>query len=414
MSEPAIFGLIRDGQTRYYADRWAVVFLHREIMYGPDDFEAWVTQLDELDYWEEECCGGAVVDFDRKKLLWCGGGQSLQVPRVNNVYNRLLQAAWPSFEVGYAHQGMKDLAEAVGVEDGGEWYGEERPEDVREAARMYEDEDEDEDDEEEHERFDEDDIRAWVTIVEADGAIRHRHLDQLSEDLLKASNGPLLALMELPPDEVPPEEVVAEGMWLDQANQAIGLWGGHSLKLRLPEIESAWQDWSVQWADHGYEQQCEVAGPSGIPMKDEEALARILPSILTTKRLDMSTFIGAIGGGLKKTAMKATGCLLIVICLPLVIFGLVSGNWTAVLISIGITCAIVITAFKVIEHKVKNSVMGKMPMANDDNGAPPAAGPLGDAMRRERIDRLLAAAGLPALAQVEPHFPEDNEFDVLG
>lgn len=416
MSEPAIFGLIRDGETRYYADRWAVVFLHREIMYGPDDFEAWVTQLDELDYWEEECCGGAVADYDRKKLIWCGEGQSLQVPRINAVYNRLLQAAWPGFEVTYAHQGMKDLSEALGAEDGGEWYGEERPESVREAARIYEDDelDEEDEDDEEYQRFDKDDIRAWVTIVEAEGAIRHRHLSQLSEDLLTSSSESFQFLLDLPADEVPPEGVVAEGMWLDQANKSIGVWGGHSLHTRLPDIQSAWQDWSVQWAERGYEQQCGVAGPAGVPMKDEEALAKVLPSILTTKRFDMSTVLGAIGGGLKKTAMKATGCLLVVICLPLVIFGLVSGNWTAVLISIAVTCAIVITAFKVIEYKVKKSFNNKMPMGGNAEDAPPAAGPLDELQRRQRIDQLLAEAGLPALAKVEPYFPEEDEFDVLG
>jgi len=149
-------------------------------------------------------------------------------------------------------------------------------------------------------------------------------------------------------------------------------------------------------------------------MKDEEALAKVLPSILTTKRFDMSTVLGAIGGGLKKTAMKATGCLLVVICLPLVIFGLVSGNWTAVLISIAVTCAIVITAFKVIEYKVKKSFNNKMPMGGNAEDAPPAAGPLDELQRRQRIDQLLAEAGLPALAKVEPYFPEEDEFDVLG
>ena len=420
MSEPAIFGLIRDGETRYYADRWAVVFLHREIMYGPDDFEAWVTQLEELEEWEEECNGGAVVDYDRKKLIWYSEAQSLQVPRVNAVYNRLLQAAWPGFEVAIAHEGMKDLAEAVGAEDGGEWYGEERPETVREAARMDDDEDEPEDDdeeeeeEEEYQRFDDDDVRAWVTIIEADGAVRHRHLSQLSEDLLMASADPLQALVDLPPDEVPAEGVLVEGIWIDQANKSIGIWGAHALQKRLPDIQSGWEGFTVQWAERGYEQQCEVAGPAGVPLTDAEALAKLLPSILTTKRFDMSTVLGALGGGLKKTAMKATGCLLVVICLPLVIFGLVSGNWTAVLISVAATCVVVIAAFKVIEYKVKNSLMGKMPVANEGDQAPPAAGPLDESQRRERIDQLLAAANLPTLAEVETLFPEENAFDLLS
>ncbi len=417
MSEPAIFGLIRDGETRYYADRCPVVFLHREIMYGPDDFEAWVTQLDELEDWEEECSGGAVVDYDRRRLVWYGETQTLRIPRVVAVYNRLLQAAWPGFEIAFAPEGMKDLAAAVGADEMEEWYGEERPETVRDAAGLYdeeEDEEQTDDEEEDHERFDDDEVRAWVTIVGTDGAIRHRHLGRLPEDLLARSDDPLQDLLDLPPDEVPAEGVLAEGMWIDEASQSLGVWGAHAIQKRVPDIQSGWEGWTVQWAERGYEQQCEVAGPVGIPLNDSEALAKILPSILTTKRFDMSTVMGAIGGGLKRTAMKATGCLLMVICLPLVIFGLVSGNWTAVIISIAATCAVVIAAFKVVEYKVKNSLMGNMPMVNDGGEAPPAAGPLDDSLRRQRIDQLLTAASLPCLADVEPLFPEENEFDLLG
>lgn len=419
MSEPAIFGLIRDGEARFYADRWAVVFLHREIMYGPDDFEAWVTQLEELDEWEDECCGGAVADYDRKKLVWYGETQALQVPRVAAIYERMLQAAWPGFEVGFAHEGMRDLAEAVGSDALGEWHGEERPETVLEAAGIYGDEDEPEDDEEgssggDERVFDEGELRAWVTIVEAGGAIRQRHLDGLPEDLLGASNDALRAIKDLPPAEVPPEAVVTEGMWVDEATRSIGVWGAPNLHKRLSGIDQAWEGWAVQWAERGYEQQCEVAGPAGVPMEEAEALAKLLPSILSTKRLDMSIVLGALGGGLKKTAAKATGCLLMVICLPLVIFGLVSGSWKPVLISIAITCGVVFVAFKVIEYRVRRSFMGKIPMANEGDKAPPSAGPMEEAQRRERIGRLLVAAGLPGLAVVEPLFPEESELDLLG
>jgi hypothetical protein len=102
-----------------------------------------------------------------------------------------------------------------------------------------------------------------------------------------------------------------------------------------------------------------------------------------------------------------------VLCFPLVIFGLVSGSWQPVLISIAITCGVVIAAFKVIEHKFKKSVMGAMPNRGDERLAPPAAGPLEPEPRRQRIDRLLAAEGLPKLAEVEPLFEENPMLDFL-
>jgi hypothetical protein len=183
------------------------------------------------------------------------------------------------------------------------------------------------------------------------------------------------------------------------------------LQRKLDDIRRAWTGWTVEWADAGYQRQCEVAGPVGVPMKETEALARILPTALSTKRFDISTVMGAMGGHLKKTAMKLTGCLLVVICSPLAIFGRVSGNWKAVLITIAITCGLVMVAFKLLEYRFKKSFLDKMPGA--DQQAPSAAGPLEPAARRQRIDQLLSAAGLPRLAEVEPLFPKDDELDFL-
>jgi hypothetical protein len=395
------------------------VYLHREIVFGPDDFESWVTQLEELDEWSPEGSGCAVADYDRKRLVWHGDVEALRIPRVAALFDRLLQAAWPGFEIAFAHAGIREFSKTLELTGPGEGADEFRPTTVREAARLYDDEEwEDEDDEEEESEdeegveFGDEDIRAWVTIVGANGAIRHRHLDRLPADLLQGKEASLTALRELAAAVVPPEQVVAEGMWIDEAKRSVGVWGSPALRAKLPHIQKAWPGWNVQWAEPGYQRQCEIAGPAGIPMKDAEALAKILPSILTTKRFDMATVFGAVGGHLKKTAMKATGCLLTVICFPLVVFGLVSGNWKAVLISIAITCGTVMGAFKLIEYRFKKSFQRKMPLADDGQRAPPAAGPLEPSQRRQRVEKLLAAAGLPKLAEIEP-LCEPDELEQL-
>lgn len=414
MSEPAVFGLIRDGQTRMYVDHWAFVFLHRELLFGPDDFEAWVTRHEEIEEWDDDS-PSIVADYDRKHLVWRAETAALQIPRVAALYDRLLQAAWPGFEIVAALEGPKDPDEAVDEDELDPWE-DERPATVREAARLYEEEDEDEfddEDDDEERGFDDEEVRAWVTIVSADGAIRHRHLERLPEDLLAAEDDPLAALTALPPAEVPPEAVVAEGMWIDEGARAVGVWGGRALRHRLPGLCRAWEGWTVAWADGGYEDQCKISGPAGVPLKEAEALAKLLPSVLSTKRFDMGSVLDALGGGLKRTAIKATGCLLAVICLPLVIFGLVSGNWKAVLISIAITCGVVIVVFKTIERRVRKSFQRNMPSAADRSDAPPAAGPLDESERRRRIDGLLASAGLPGLAEVEPLFSEEGELGLL-
>ena len=111
--------------------------------------------------------------------------------------------------------------------------------------------------------------------------------------------------------------------------------------------------------------------------------------------------------------MKATGCLLCVICLPLVVFGLVSGNWKAVGISIGITCLLVTALFKILEYRVKKSFRDKVSDVSPGSEAPAAAGPLDESLRRTTgCDP--GSRRLPKLTEVEPLFPKETELDLLS
>ena len=64
-----------------------------------------------------------------------------------------------------------------------------------------------------------------------------RQLLEISQDLLKCEPQALLSLKQLPPSEVPKEEVVREGMWIEEAERTIGIWGGRQTKAALPLIE---------------------------------------------------------------------------------------------------------------------------------------------------------------------------------
>lgn len=415
MSEPAIFGLVHNEERRFFADRWASIFLYRELVWGPQEFDAWVTSHEELEEYDEDCAGGAIVDHDAKRLVWLGDAEPLRVPRVHAVYHQMLQAAWPGYEIVFSDAGMHELAAAAGVEEPAESYPSERLESVHEAARLDEDEEDDEelDDDEVEAPFGAEEIRAWVTIIGPSGKVRHRHLEQLPSDLLAAKHSPIESLAALRPAEVPAEAVVAEGMWIDQRSKTVGIWGGSSLRGELPTVREGWDGWAVRWAERGYAEQCEASGQAGIPLGDAEALAKVLPIILSTKRFDMNSVLGAIGGGIKRTAVKATGCLLLVICFPLVVFGAVSGAWTSVLISVAITTVAVVLAFKLVEYRFRKSFASRIPSASREDRAPPVAGPLDEQMRRQRVDQLLTAASLPPLSQVELLFPKESELDLL-
>lgn len=438
MSEPASFAIIRDGQKRYYGDRWASALLHRELVWGPEALETWILTLGELDEWHDDVDGSVVIDFDRRRLMFNVAWEMLSVPKVAAIYNQLLAKAWPKYEIVSAAT-RRELAEALDLplhphEDREQFLLEYRAQSVRGAMGDDDRDDDDDDDDsevdEEEDRveqadgqagskllpyeFDEDELRAWITITDSEGSIRHRQLQEISQDLLKCESQALMDLKQLPPSEVPKEAVVREGMWIEEAERTIGIWGGPNTKATLPLVERSWKGWDVQWAQRGYSQHCAATGPSGQPLSTERALAKFVPTLLSTERFDMSTVIGAIGGSLKKTAMKATGCLLVVICSPLLIFGAVSGNWTAVLITIGIMVVLVAVVFKLIERKVSRSMKNTFSRGQSQPTGPATAGPLDADARRQALDQLLAAAGFPSIKKLEPLFPPKDELGFPG
>ena len=419
LSSITVFGVVRNGQTQFYASRYSSAVVQREIVFGPDDFLAWVEQLEPLEEWPDGCEDGAVVNFDRRVLAWRVEVNPLKPPRAFAAYERLLSVAWPGFELSFAYGGAADLARAAGIEAPESQHAS-RPRAVREAGRVYEDEamgDDDEinpADEPREGDFGPDEIRAWATIIEGDGAKRHRWLERLPVDLIDDVDDSLNALRDLPPGQVPPEKVVGEGAWFDERNRTISLWGKPDLASELPAFRKEWKGWSVAWVDDGYSRQCEAAGAAGTPLSDVQAVAAFLPGVLTTLQFEPSLILSAIGGSLKRTAIKATGCLLVVISLPLVIFGLVSGNWQAVLITIGILVALAVALFKWIEHRFKKKFAGVLPRSDGSGGKIAAAGPATDSERRTRIDRLLQSAGLPTLAELEPHMMLIDERSLLA
>ncbi|MCM2371792.1 hypothetical protein [Aporhodopirellula aestuarii] len=424
MSEPAVFVVIRDQQRRYFYDRWANVFLYRNLIWGPDDLDEWLETEEAYDEWDGEVCGVAVIDHDRRQLVWDGDPDELNVPRVVNVLHELMQTSWRGYEVQIAARGATDVAIVAGVHGGDVGLIEEadpiadRAETVREAAGIYDHDGDDDLDDVEGDEFDEDTPRAWVTLINEEGVVRHRHLNEISQDLLKGKKDAFHQLIALNSGDVPAEAVVTEGIWFDFGRKEIGYWGCLSGRSAYAQLRRGWSGWKVDWADGGYSDQCQVSGPSGIPMSDAEALASLTPQILSTKRIDLESVMGMLGGQVKKVAVRATGCVTVVLCIPVLLFGLIAGKMQAALITILIVVVAVALVFKLIERKFKRkfneSPIGLHAKGKDDEGLrAPVAGPLDPAERRDRLERLLAAAGMPALSEIEKHIDSDDAMKEL-
>ncbi len=138
-------------------------------------------------------------------------------------------------------------------------------------------------------------IALGFTIIDNAGAIRSSAASSLVQDLIQGDPQSLVRLASLTPCEVPPEEVVVEGLWIEEAERTIGLWGGPATERILPELEKGWAGWDVQWAPRGYAQHCAAIGSSGKSLSVEQSLAHILPAILSTDRVNFTFLANAVG-----------------------------------------------------------------------------------------------------------------------
>ena len=110
--------VVRDGRYDLRYSHWAANTLPRDLFWGPDHGVAFTEAqpaagddgwLDNV--WAE---GGSVINTDAR-VFRLFGGEDLQydVP-LRRLYLALLAAVWQGWDVGWAHEGIADLADHAG------------------------------------------------------------------------------------------------------------------------------------------------------------------------------------------------------------------------------------------------------------------------------------------------------------
>jgi hypothetical protein len=455
MIEPAIFVFQQDGERTYFSSSWAAAMLFRELIWGPQALEEWAQQFEPLAQWDDDVIGAVFVNHDDRQMTWYGHHHFFDIPKVAEVYEKLLESAWPGYDVDFSADGVGHVGETLGVDNAREYeddyepyraetvliaaglehleedYGDfeegeytEEGEDEEEYGDFDGDQhdddqhdddehDDDEHDDDEHDDepvgFDDREPRAWVTIIDSDGQIRHRQLQVVSEDLLNNEKEAPSKLLGLTPSTIPPEACISEAMWIDVPNKRVRLWGNPALQRLFPVAEQAWQGWDIQWdiGPDGYANQCALDETTGQPMSEAEALAAVTPSILSTKRFSLSSAFEALGKRFKKTAIKATGCLTTFLCLPFVFFAWSREDWRIAVFSIAIVVTFVVVAFKYVESRIKKSF--GLPISEEDDTTIPVAGPLDMEKRAEAFEQILQKCKLATLTDIAPLLAKQDQ-----
>jgi len=421
MTDPCVFIIVRDGNKRIYADRWAGALMQREILWGPEALEEFAIQLseadaDELGHQER----GVRVDYDAKQLMLSRDTGRIEIPATKLAFQRLLQTSWPGFEIITCPQGVpvrptepelnEDSSSLDDDDDDDAFY--DRCATLTQATRAEEGNETDG----ENDAFEPDEVRAWMTLISKKQRVIQIHMDELPMALLQPTADLGNVISKLTHATTPPENVVTEGMVIDMPAKTVSIWGSEALQTRRDLIDAGWKNWNVQWID-GYRAHCAAANIDGKYMTDAEAIAPVIPLLLSTERFDASVLLSAMGGGLKKTAAKFAGCLYLVVCIPILIFAFFSGQWISALITMAVTLVIFFVIFKLIERKVKKKMEPVAAMGNrgSSESAPASAGPQDPAERKAKLDDLLQQSGFPSLETVMQHCdPDDDMFAVLN
>jgi hypothetical protein len=411
MIQPAMFALIRDGETTLFHDPCGSALFARNLVWGQSGLEQWLGPREPAERFDPESEAGAVIDFDANAILWFTGDDVIEHPRSSQMLDALIAAAWPGFEILYA-DGISDLKIAAGEsisrhDDQALSIRVNDSDPLEKRSRTLEEEVEGQS---EFDPDDKDERYAWVTILDRNHTVHHRLIGEITLDLIRNEGDSLDRLKTLEPYDLPAEINVTEAVLFDEPSGVIRVWGGRDARAVATEMASHWAPWEVVLVESdGYDQQCHWSGPAGEPMSPMQALGSVLPVLLITKRIDPAMMLGEIGKSVKGCAAKVVAFLTVLFCFPFFVFALISGNWKTGGIAIGVVVGLVFIVFKWVEAKWRRGFSAQMDQSNvvvelPADGMPPVAGPIDSKARRAELDNLLRSAGMPGIAEVEPYF----------
>lgn len=120
MGQRANLVLIENGEWQLFYDHWIANSLHYELLWGPSITVDYVRGMKQQapDSWLDEvwCEGAALIDLDRKHLLWYMTGRACSWHAIEALI-ALLHYQWQGWTLEWAWQGLIDLVRYLGLPD---------------------------------------------------------------------------------------------------------------------------------------------------------------------------------------------------------------------------------------------------------------------------------------------------------
>ena len=120
MGHRANFAIVRDREFDLYYSHWGAYKLPNNLFWGPAHAQTFVEKQRLVDrtvgwldgVWAE---GGAVIDQEKKTLLFFGGEYIEEDIELREVYLEMLRHSWKGWDIEWAYDGILDIASYVGV-----------------------------------------------------------------------------------------------------------------------------------------------------------------------------------------------------------------------------------------------------------------------------------------------------------
>ncbi len=108
--------VVREGESELYYSHWAAITLPHDLFWGPRHALAFTEAQRPVDGWLDEVWaeGGSVIDTDRRILRLFGGEDLRYDAPLRRLYLALLAIVWQGWDVGWADEGIAELADCVG------------------------------------------------------------------------------------------------------------------------------------------------------------------------------------------------------------------------------------------------------------------------------------------------------------